>query len=308
MTTLYFGLGLNDEKRRSHLYEGDILVCPPSPSSLELCHFAREVIQEEFGGRDPLKAQYSLPVEDYAAILARLKPKFIHHPKSKQYIQNLLQEHGCDPEKTYFDVPRLRSSTSDNYLTTGIAYAWHPHRDTWYSAPQSQLNWWIPIYEIDSNDGVAFHPRYWSEPVENNSNIYNYYQWNQAHRGSAPQYLKEDPRPLPRPVKPVEMEPQIRPVCPVGGIIIFSGAQLHSSVPNTSGKTRFSLDFRTVNFDDAKAKRGAPNIDSACTGTSLRDFLRVSDLKHFPEEIVALYNDGTETAGDLIYNPHLVSH
>lgn len=57
---------------------------------------------------------------------------------------------------------------------------WHPHRDTWYSAPQCQLNWWIPIYDIESENAMAFHPRYWSEPVRNDSNGYNYYQWNQT--------------------------------------------------------------------------------------------------------------------------------
>ena len=33
----------------------------------------------------------------------------------------------------------LRTSTSDDYLTSGISYSFHPHRDTWYSAPFSQL-------------------------------------------------------------------------------------------------------------------------------------------------------------------------
>ena len=62
-------------------------------------------------------------------------------------------------------VRRMRSSTSDGYLTTGIAYAWHPHRDTWYSAPQCQINWWMPIYEIVSENAMAFHPRYFGEAV-----------------------------------------------------------------------------------------------------------------------------------------------
>ena len=307
MNTIYFDSRVSDELRRKHLYDGDLYIFPPCPSSLALCEFAREMIQDEFGSLDPLKAQYSLPVEQYATILSRLKPKFIHHPKSKLHIQGILKEHGCDLNKTYFDVPRMRTSTSDNYLTTGIAYAWHPHRDTWYSAPLSQLNWWLPIYEIDANDGVAFHPRYWSGAIANDSNIYNYYQWNKTHRAAAAHYVKEDPRPLPRPVKPVELDPQIRPVCPVGGIILFSGAQLHSSVPNTSGKTRFSIDFRTVDLDDVAAKRGAPNIDSACTGTSLRDFLKASDFSCVPDDVVSLYNDGTEEAGDLIYTPSMPS-
>jgi hypothetical protein len=302
MTTIYFDSRVSDDVRRQHLYDGDLFIFSACPSSLALCEFARELIVEEFGSLDPLKAQYDVPVEEYAAILSRLKPKFIHHPKSKYYIQGILKERGCDLTKTYFDVPRMRSSTSDNYLTTGIAYAWHPHRDTWYSAPHSQLNWWLPIYEIDSNDGVAFHPRYWTDPVLNDSNIYNYYEWNKNHRAAAVQFVKEDPRPLPRPVKPIELHPQIRPVCPVGGIILFSGAQLHSSVPNDSRKTRFSIDFRTVHLDDVVAKQGAPNIDAACTGTSLRDFLQAIDYSRVPEDVVSLYNDGTEHSGDLIYN------
>lgn len=303
MNTIYFDSKVNDEVRRTRLYEGQLFVFSPCPSSLALCQFAREMIQEEFGALDPRKAQHSLPVEEYAAILARLKPKFIHHPKSKHYIQGILKELDCDLNKTYFDVPRMRSSTSDDYLTTGIAYAWHPHRDTWYSAPHSQLNWWIPVYAIDSNDALAFHSRYWSQPVRNDSTRYNYYQWNKEHRPAAAKYVKSDPRPLPRPIESIELDPQIRPICAVGGIILFSGAQLHSTVPNHSGQTRFSIDFRTVHLDDVIAKAGAPNIDSSCTGTSLRDFLCGTDFSRMPEDIASLYDDGTEITGDLVYQP-----
>ncbi len=107
----------------------------PSSHSVALCDFAHGMIQEAFGGRDARLAQHSMAVEEYAGILAQLKPKFIHHPRSKECIQGIMKELGCELDKTYFDVPRMRSSTSGGYLTTGIAYAWHPHRDTWYSAP-----------------------------------------------------------------------------------------------------------------------------------------------------------------------------
>jgi hypothetical protein len=303
MSTIHFDSPLSDDMRRRRLYEGQLFVFSPRPSSIALCKFADELIREAFSDLSPEKAQHSLAVEEYAAILSKLKPMFINHPKSKECIQSILKELGCDISKTYFDVPRMRTSTSDGYLTTGIAYAWHPHRDTWYSAPQCQINWWLPIYGIDSDHGVAFHPRYWKDPIKNDSRKYNYYQWNKEFRPNASQHLKEDPRPLPRPTESVETEPQIRPVCPVGGIIMFAGAQLHSSVPNTSGKTRFSIDFRTVHLDDLIAKRGAPNVDSECTGTSLRDYLRTSDLSRVPEDVIALYSDGTETMGDLTYQP-----
>jgi ectoine hydroxylase-related dioxygenase (phytanoyl-CoA dioxygenase family) len=245
-----------------------------------------------------------MSVEQYADRLTKLKPAFIHHPESKRLLQNVLAEMGCDLEKTHFDVPKMRSSTSDGYLTTGIAYAWHPHRDTWYSAPPCQINWWIPIYDIQSENAMAFHPAYWNRPVKNSSKGYNYYLWNQQNRGAhVGKLLKEDPRPLPKPLEPIEMDPQIRLVIPAGGLIMFSAAQMHSSVPNTSGKTRFSIDFRTVHVDDVAAKRGAPRVDEECTGTTMRDYLRGTDLAHIPEDLVALYDEGTGDAGALVYKP-----
>jgi hypothetical protein len=76
---------------------------------------------------------------------------------------------------------------------------------------------------------------------------------------------------------------------------------MHSSVPNTSGKTRFSIDFRVVHRDDVAAQRGAPKVDEECTGTTMRDYLCGSDLSHIPDDLVALYDDGTGAEGDLIY-------
>src|SRR5262245_44521822 len=280
MNSIYFDSTLSDEVRRTRLYEGELFVYSPCSSSLALCQFAREMIEEEFASRDALTAQHSLPVADYAAILSRLKPKFIHHPKSKLFIQGILKERGCDLDKTYFDVPRMRSSTSDNYLTTGIAYAFHPHRDTWYSAPHAQLNWWLPIYEVESANVMAFHSMYWGRPVKNSSSGYNYYQCNATSRKEAAKHVKQDTRTQPQAGEALEPYPQCRVVLPSGGVLIFSGAHLHSTGPNTSGKTRFSIDFRTVNLSDLTAARSAPNVDAACTGTTLRDYLRASDLAH----------------------------
>jgi len=289
--TIYFDSGVDDVTRRRQLYDGEIFVFSPNTNSLALSALAREMIEEAFGSLHPLKAQYSLTVEKYVGILAQLKPKCIHHPKSKEFIQEILKDFGCDLSKTYFDVPRLRSATSDNYLTSGIAYAFHPHRDTWYSAPFSQLNWWIPVYDICSENSLAFHPKYWTQPLRNGSNRYNYYQWNKDSRKNAANYIHEDTRDQPRPEEPVELYPQTRLVCKTGGIIMFSGAQLHSTVPNTAGRARFSIDFRTVHLDDIIAKRGAPNIDSTCTGTTLGDFLRGTDLAHISHEIVEIYDE-----------------
>ena len=62
-------------------------------------------------------------------------------------------------------------------------------------------------------------------------------------------------------------------------------------MPNHAGIERYSIDFRTVHLDDAIHQIGAPNLDSACTGTTLNDYLRSSDLAQMPEEVVAQYAD-----------------
>jgi hypothetical protein len=304
MNTVYFDPPFTDEERRHRLYDGQLIVLSPGKSSRAFCEFAKELAKEAFAPLDPETAQFHLPVEQYADILQKLKPKFIHHPESKKYLSAILEETGCDLGKTYYEVPKLRSSTSDDYLTKGIAYAWHAHRDTWFAAVQSQINWWVPIYELKSDNAMSFYPQYWSTPVKNSSKGYNYYKWNQQHRGGhVSQYIKSDPRPVPKATESLKLDPEIRLIPPAGGIILFSAAHLHASVPNTSGVTRFSFDFRTIHLDDVGAKRGAPNIDSECEGHMLRDYIRATDHSHVPREYFALYDDGTEVDGDLAFEP-----
>ncbi|MBL8926661.1 MAG: hypothetical protein JNM77_10535, partial [Pseudonocardia sp.] len=79
-------------------------------------------------------------------------------------------------------------------------------------------------------------------------------------------------------------------VPPLGGIMLFSGDQLHASIPNTSGMTRYSIDFRTVHVDDVHGGLGAPVADVTCTGTALRDFKRMTDGAAFTEDEVAPYD------------------
>jgi ectoine hydroxylase-related dioxygenase (phytanoyl-CoA dioxygenase family) len=154
-----------------------------------------------------------------------------------------------------------------------------------------QLNWWLPICPFQPESSMAFHPHYWSCAVKNGSAEFNYYQWNADGRKNAAQHIR------------TELDPQVRIVCEPGGIIIFSAAQMHSTVPNTSGRTRFSLDFRTIHLDDAACMTGAANIDSAPTGTSLRDFMRASDLERVPNEVVRLYESEEPVAEAVVFRP-----
>lgn len=289
MNSVFFDREISDDKRRDLLYQGQLFVYSPTPGTLKLCDLAKEMLEETFKPYDPREAQYHYSVEDYSKILGELKPKFIHHPRAKDAIQEILVERGCDPERMYFDVPRLRTSTAQGYLTTGIAFAFHPHRDTWYSAPMCQLNWWMPVYPIETDNGMAFHPYYWDHPVKNSSDRYNYQDWVKNSRFIAAQQTKTDTREQPKAQEEMQLDPQTRIIAPPGGVTIFSAAQMHSSIPNTSQVTRISIDFRTVHMDDVKNRCGAPNIDSHCTGTTMGDYLRATDFSHVPDDLIQMY-------------------
>src|SRR5689334_7070356 len=139
MATIYIDSAHSDEKRRHRLYGGDLFAFSPTPSATKLAELAQELSEEAFAPYDPQTAQEQMPAERYVEILAELKPKFIHHPRAKELIAGMLTEIGADIEKTYFDVPRLRTMAHGEYLKAGLALQFHSHRDTWFSAPMAQL-------------------------------------------------------------------------------------------------------------------------------------------------------------------------
>jgi len=54
----------------------------------------RTLIEEAFRLHDPETAQFDMPVEQYAGLLTKLKPNFIHHPEAKGYLQALCMNWG----------------------------------------------------------------------------------------------------------------------------------------------------------------------------------------------------------------------
>ncbi len=287
------------------LYNGQLFVLSPRPSTIALCEFARELIQDAFGSLDPRTAQHSLPVEEYAAILAKLKPYFIHHPKSKQLLLSVLAEAGCDLDKTYFDVPKMRSSTSGGYLTSGIAYAWHPHRDTWYSAPSCQVNWWIPILRnrIRQCDGIppAILERAGSkqlrriQPVRGEQERSWWYGRHLCQGGSAP-------------------AAQVRSIpsneIPKFGSFVLSAESSYSRERRCTRACRTPPDGpdSALIFAPFTWTTWRPNGERRISTPHVPERRWVNSCAPriapaFPEEVLSLYYDGTENLGDLAYRP-----
>jgi hypothetical protein len=304
VTTVFFDSPKPEAQRRAAIYRGDIFVFSPRPSTLALTELARTLIEEAYAPLAPQQAQHELSVERFVEIAAPLKPRFIHHPRTQGLVRDLLRDLGCDAERTYFDVPRMRIATSHHYLDAGVAYPLHPHRDTWYASPMAQLNWWLPVYPIEADSTFAFHPHYFDRKIENTSSEYNHYEWNRVGRAQAASHVKTDTRKQPRATEELELEPSLRLVVPPGGALLFSGAHLHSTVPNTSGRTRFSVDFRTAHLDELEVNGGAVNHDCAGQGTTLRELRRVSDLAAMPEAVLRVHEPvPPESEEGLVFKP-----
>ena len=303
MVNVHINPSFDDEARRQRLFAGDVVVYTDVPEVAAFAKFTRGLISDVFAPLEPTEVHQARSPEELADTLIEFKPRFIHHPQSVQHVSHVVSALGVDAATSYADFPKLRTAFPQGGLSTGIAYAFQAHRDTWYGAPGQQINWWMPVWPVAENNTMEFYPRWFGRAIENNSGDYNYYEAN-AWRGRIKDFSGgKDTRVHPAPSMPLDDdEPNLCLVVPVGGVMLFSGDQLHATIPNTSEFTRYSIDFRTANETDVRSRRGAPCADVACTGTALRDFRRLTDQETFAEAEVAMYD--TEGArGVKVYQP-----
>ena len=289
MVNVHIDPAFDDGERRRRLFGGDVLIYTQVPEIAAFAAYTREMITELFAPHDPLTISTVYSPEELADMLIEFKPRWIHDPRSMEHVRTIARALGCEPGKIHADVPKLRTAFPQGGLSTGIAYAFQAHRDTWHAAPKAQINWWMPVWPVAENNIMEFYPHGFGAQVENNSEIYNYYEWNEVNRKQAAQHVRSDTREQPK-LQTEIVRNELKLVVPNAGLILFSGAQLHETVPNTSGLARYSVDFRTVHIDDVRAGVGAPVADVACTGTAMRDFKRMTDGASFTEDEVAPYD------------------
>jgi hypothetical protein len=274
----------SDADLRQLLYSGHLVILTRLRALSDFVAYTREELRELFKPHDPEHVHEHIEPAEMAAILGVWKPRFIHSEQSRKLVRAVIEEAGFPAEDTHYDLPKPRTSFPVGHLTTGIAFAFPWHRDVWYSAPVQQINWWLPIFPVRDDNAMTFDPKGFGRAVANNSGDFDYYQNNASRRTTATQVGRE------RQVRPgaLDHEPeQGLVILPAPGqVLLFSGAQLHASTPNTSGRARFSVDFRTVDTRDLVGGRGAPVVDAQCTGTAIRDFISVADEAVFDEQLV----------------------
>jgi hypothetical protein len=269
---------------RQELYSGSLVILTRLRSLADFVDYTRDELTALFRPYDPEHVHEHIEPGEMAKILGVWKPHFIHSERSRKMVRAVIEEAGFAAEHTHYDLPKPRTSFPKGHLNTGVAFAFPWHRDAWYSAPSQQINWWLPIMPVRADNAMHFDLPSFDQVVPNTSGDFDYYQNNASRLTTASSVTKEkQARPGAVDHNPANV---ITPLPAPGEVLLFAGAQLHASVPNTSGLARYSVDFRTVDVRDLMAGRGAPLVDAHCTGTAIRDFISVADESNFDEETV----------------------
>ena len=237
---------------RERIYCGETLVFRGLPAMIALAARAREMASETFAPLAPPEAQRSLDPEQFRARAAVLRRSFMHDPRVRALFRAVIESLGLDPADTYADRLILRLQPGGGSHRGRRMRDLPAHRDTWGSNVMAQINLWGPVFPVEAGATMVIWPDLFDRAVPNTSA-----EWDlerlRADPGRYP-LLPECRTPLDEAgAVPVLIEP--------GDLLCFSGAHLHASRPNRTGRTRLSIDTRIVDGADVRAGRGPANVD-----------------------------------------------
>ena len=182
--------------------------------------------------------------------------------------RDFLQTLGIDLGQFALDRFRVRAVMPGAETIAAAAAAFYAHRDCWYANPQAQINLWMPLHDVDGLSSFGFYPELFAVPVENDSSDFDYADF--VERGGFQSIARVPVHPHWTALE--QPEPPYRVELEKGNLLLFSASHLHRSLPNRSGRIRFSLDLRLVHLEDHAQGRGAPNCDNHCRGSALADY------------------------------------
>ena len=168
------------------------------------------------------------------------------------------------------------------------------HRDTFYSNASCQINLWIPLTACDRSNGIAFFPDYLDVAVKNNSAGFSLNQWNEA--GGFQAFSESEtgvkastgltyPSALVSPDLDRAFCPEVGP----GHALLFASRHLHGTMPNLSGRNRYSLASRFCVVEDLQKADPALNVDNGSAGCFTREFRHAHSGERCPEWLCDRY-------------------
>lgn len=257
--------GLEPDDFATRIFTGRILVFEQLEPMARLVAATRRLLADVFKGLPPTRAFIELGHDAYRERMKTARIRFRKSEEIKHHYTDALIAAGCDPRTTYADRFSLRNAPPfETPYAPGFGVL-PAHRDSWGAGLDCQINWWFPFYELTAERTMVLFPRYWSVPVANNSEGW---QWQRT--------LKEPDYPsLPTAQQAVDWSDAVYLTVSPGSLVAFSGSHLHASVPNTSDEARLSSDTRTVDLAHLRDGCGAPNLDRGTVPPGLEWFLNM---------------------------------
>lgn len=260
---------------RQRVYDGAVLVLRDCPPARQLVDYFTAELEAAFAPHDPPVAQFSMADDAWDERARELRARYKRDPRARALMTGLLGHLGLGPERTAADVLNLRCQPHADRPREDPRHTLGAHRDTWASNVYQQINWWLPVYPVTPGRTIALLPRYWHEPIANDSAEWDLRAVRAELRAARAEGREPAVRQIPEPTEPPDAASSVPLTIEPGDVLVFSGAHLHASVPNASGATRFSLEMRTVDLPDIGAGRSAPNIDGAAPAVAWGWFRRL---------------------------------
>ncbi len=237
---------------RERIYRGGILVFRQMPAMVALAAQARAMAAGAFAPHAPPEAQASLDAAEFRTRAAALRRAFMRDARVRASFRAVIESLALDPAATYADRLILRLQPGAATHRGRRMRDLPAHRDTWGSNVMAQINLWGPVFPVEAGATMVIWPALFDRAVPNTSA-----EWDLER-------LREDPGRyplLPECRAPLDDAAAVPVLIDPGDLLCFSGAHLHASRPNRTGRTRLSLDTRIVDQDDARAERGPANVD-----------------------------------------------
>ncbi|MGI4730175.1 MAG: hypothetical protein ACRYFW_00325 [Janthinobacterium lividum] len=262
---------------RAALYAGRLFKTAPTAASLQLADAATALVARELGGADVRARATALPADELFARIGRVRHALFTGAEWHAAARAAMAASGFDPGTHAFDPLRLRAVLHRGHEIAAAQAVYLAHRDTWYAHPPATITCWIPLDDLPTDETFVFYPEAFDAAVPNDSELFDYAAWvsdgparrigwQRREDGTQARYpglLGEDV-----PHQPLGFD------CRRGEVLFFSGAHLHRTLPQASGRARFSLDFRIAHLGDVAAELGAPDVDNRSTGSAVPDYVQ----------------------------------
>ena len=238
---------------KQSIFDGNIFIFKKSHLCSELINLTNKFFYMHFG----------IPIEDFIKNdnmksfeenkLVEFQDKVKRSKSLLALFCKLLIELKFNVKETLTDKITFRYSPNIKKEPLGNLKPAKAHRDTWASNVFNQINWWIPLHQVEESNSIFIVPEYFNKKILNNSNVWSFKNYKKIKNYPSTPFTEFKFKK--KQVKHFKLKK--------GEVLCFSGNHIHGSVLGL--KKRINLETRTICYNDEKIFNIPKNVDSETT-------------------------------------------